>query len=477
MNPSGPDGPPRALIPPGGPVAVPAAVAVGGGTVGGVTIAVCADDLLEVARVLGGPARMLDDALLDVGLVAVRAGLSNDLLSPLTGARVAGDVAGLTVLPGHLRDAATELHLLAGALRVAAATYAGAETTAGMAAKQVEMTKLPFLLLAVQGLSMQQGEGLGSVKDAAVTVGNAEPGLWSGLISVVAVLIGGDQALTGPGFELTVGGLLAGLRAAGWARDDRPITASPVPSRTDRQPPGDLEGLLRESHDVESGGRAEYSVVRVRHVVAPDGSGAWVVQIPGTQTWDPHQPANPSDLAANVALLAGRDARLLGAVESALRAAMGRAGVAPGSQPVMLVGHSQGGMVATRLAARPGFARRYDVRQVVTAGSPVSNMRLPAGVTSFDLEHWADVVPRLDDQAAPRDQRNRVGLLARPAPRPGGETGPTSTHDVSRYADTARDLAGRDSTDPNVLEFYADNDVFLRHDATDEVYEYDLRRE
>jgi pimeloyl-ACP methyl ester carboxylesterase len=77
-------------------------------------------------------------------------------------------------------------------------------------------------------------------------------------------------------------------------------------------------------------------------------------------------------------------------------------------QDVMLVGHSQGGMVATALAADPGFTRHFNVQHVVTAGSPTAQVPdLPAGTSAIHLENRGDVVPLLDGEDNP-DQPHRT---------------------------------------------------------------------
>src|SRR5439155_1315285 len=62
--------------------------------------------------------------------------------------------------------------------------------------------------------------------------------------------------------------------------------------------------------------------------------------------------------------------------------------------PVLLVGHSLGGMEAAALATRhTGFA----ITDVVTAGSPTAQVGgFPDGVRVLSLEHRGDVVPLLD---------------------------------------------------------------------------------
>ena len=76
----------------------------------------------------------------------------------------------------------------------------------------------------------------------------------------------------------------------------------------------------------------------------------------------------------------------------------------------MLTGHSLGGIAAASLAADSGFTSRFHVTSVVTAGSPIARIDVPASVTVLSLEHEQDVVPMLDGR------RNDDGLLGGAAP-------------------------------------------------------------
>ena len=68
-------------------------------------------------------------------------------------------------------------------------------------------------------------------------------------------------------------------------------------------------------------------------------------------------------------------------------------------EPVLLTGHSQGGMQAAALAADPDFD--YHVTDVVTAGAPVATSGIPDHVNVLSLENTGDVVPLLDGEDNP----------------------------------------------------------------------------
>ena len=69
----------------------------------------------------------------------------------------------------------------------------------------------------------------------------------------------------------------------------------------------------------------------------------------------------------------------------------------------MLVGHSEGGIVAVNAARDAARSGRFRITHVVTAGSPVGALAadLPANVQLLALENSADIVPALDDVPNP----------------------------------------------------------------------------
>ena len=119
------------------------------------------------------------------------------------------------------------------------------------------------------------------------------------------------------------------------------------------------------------------------------GNGRWVVQLPGIHSFGPAP--DPQDLpdAAQV-LETGHSA-----YERSVVQALALACVPPGAQ-LMLVGHSQGGIVAAALARDPAVTSRWRVTHVVTAGSPVSRIPVPAGTSLLEVDNDDDLVPDLD---------------------------------------------------------------------------------
>src|SRR5699024_6408725 len=92
-----------------------------------------------------------------------------------------------------------------------------------------------------------------------------------------------------------------------------------------------------------------------------------------------------TDHTTNVETAAGHES----AQHVAVKAAIEEAGVEP-DEDVMLVGYSQGGLVAASLLADEGFRDRVNVTTAFTVGSPVTDFAPPEGVDMLSIEHEQD---------------------------------------------------------------------------------------
>ncbi|HEX7589391.1 MAG TPA: hypothetical protein VF362_00240 [Demequinaceae bacterium] len=140
-------------------------------------------------------------------------------------------------------------------------------------------------------------------------------------------------------------------------------------------------------------GTAHVAIECIEH---PDGTRAWIVEIPGTQSFLPNGGSNPFDFTADLQLMSGQTSDVMIGVAAAMR----DAGI-PAGDPVMLVGHSLGGIGAMALASNGSFASRYNVQAVVTAGSPVARFEPVGGVSVLSLENSTDIVWALDGAPNP----------------------------------------------------------------------------
>jgi hypothetical protein len=123
------------------------------------------------------------------------------------------------------------------------------------------------------------------------------------------------------------------------------------------------------------------------------GNQTAVVYVPGTQTFGFGEGTNPLDMASNIQAMSGSGKA---ASEKAVLLAIRQAGINPADE-VILVGHSQGGMVAGNLAAYPsGFI----AAGLVAFGAPlahIKNLKVPV----MAIEHVNDPVPNLSGKANP----------------------------------------------------------------------------
>ena len=202
-------------------------------------------------------------------------------------------------------------------------------------------------------------------------------------------------------------------------------------------------GLLRRAGAVgQQSGQIE--VIEVDGAERP----AWVVIIPGTQLGGTPEGANPFD-PAGVAEALGYDSA---STAAAIRQALQQAGAAAGDQ-LVAVGYSQGGIHAMNLSRDRAVLAEYDLKFVLTAGSPVGGISPEPGIHSLHLEHEQDWVPGADGLANP-DTRDRVTVtLTNPLDVPPlKDFGLGPGHRLENYTDGAalisasRDTTLRDST-------------------------------
>jgi pimeloyl-ACP methyl ester carboxylesterase/uncharacterized protein YukE len=187
--------------------------------------------------------------------------------------------------------------------------------------------------------------------------------------------------------------------------------------------------------------------IRIVTVNKPGEPPAYIVSIPGTTRWDPDGAANPTDLTGNLELAGGN----MSTAAEAVRLAMEKAGIPPGA-PVMLSGHSQGGMIAAALASDSEFTARFNVTNVVTFGSPVDSAPIPPSIDVLALQHEGDPVPRVDLEDATvgpgpagwalgtsASQDNGATIVTLPNPDIDPGFGNMKYHDASAYVTSVDD--------------------------------------
>lgn len=190
------------------------------------------------------------------------------------------------------------------------------------------------------------------------------------------------------------------LSAMGWAEllgGQRTLTVE----KSDAQimsPPHGAEDLVERIDPLypSAGQNRDVAHVAIERIEHGDGSRAWIVEIPGIQSFLPNGGPNPFDLTTVLQMMTGETSDVMIAVT----AAMEQAQIFPG-EPVMLSGHSLGGIAAMALASNEAFCSHYSVEAVVTAGSPVARFAPIGGPSVLSLENSGDIVWALDGAPNP----------------------------------------------------------------------------
>jgi alpha-beta hydrolase superfamily lysophospholipase len=165
--------------------------------------------------------------------------------------------------------------------------------------------------------------------------------------------------------------------------------------------------------------------IRIERYVDDAGRAHSEVYIAGTHDWGTGTTREPFDLNSNIALVAGIPAASLVGVQSA----MTRAGIKHGER-VTFTGHSQGGMIAARLAE----SGTYRTTGLVVVGSPTGTLSATGGYPALALRHTDDVVPLLGGS----DQGSGFTTIERASTSPIGDV--VGAHKKSGYVQMARDL-------------------------------------
>jgi hypothetical protein len=253
---------------------------------------------------------------------------------------------------------------------------------------------------AVAGLDRQLVLAAGPVVGAAIAI---DPEVLTELPGLTEHLVDG---LGGPLTVIALSELYGG--------PGRPVvTAYPAALSTGQ--PASVRDLLEHLHEVAGlSDRADSpanGTVEVQTIIGPGGAVRHVLYLPGTDDfnapWD--QDADVRDLETDLDAMAGRpDAYQQGILEALDQAGVGK------DEPVLIVGHSLGGMEAAAMLAGQGG---YHVTDVVTAGSPTAQLPgFPSGSHVLSLEQQGDLVPELDGAPNPDSvEQTTVTFDAHPA--------------------------------------------------------------
>lgn len=236
-------------------------------------------------------------------------------------------------------------------------------------------------------------------------------------------------------------------------------------------PMGNYAHAFDVNNQLDSEGLMDKAVIDV--VAVYDDAGNIVgyrVTLPSTMDWMiPMERSTffdhgaPNDLASNLMLVLSPDQQA--AYERMVLQAMADAGIGP-DDPVMLVGFSQGGILAGKLASQDNG---FNIQAVVTAGSPIDAYDIPDGISVLSMQHTNDPIARLDGTPAIHgDNWQTIDV-----PPPDG----FFDHNGVAYVMTA--AATLDNPDPNdaALQaviadqsmFFSDHEVSYRFEGAEEL--------
>jgi hypothetical protein len=329
--------------------------------------------------------------------------LESSILSPGTAIRAEAAVLAATTGPDGILVESTAWEADAVAIRGTVSVFEAADD-----ARHDAFEVLDHLVGRQLGMALAAG-GPALVASLPLTLAVGGDGLVEGLEDLVTdnpVLV--EHLVNGGG------GLLAGLtggllptfttnQAADVLEDLYP-EGDPVVEplhTTSGEQPSSVEDLLDHLSDIaalsQGADSAANGTIEIQTVATADGHVVHIVNLPGTDdlaTLPTTADDDVRDLGTNLDLVAGE----VDDYQQGILQAMAEAGIGA-DEPVLIVGHSQGGMEAVAIAAGDsGFA----VTDVVTAGSPTAQVGgYPTGVNVLSIEQHGDLVPLLDGEPNP----------------------------------------------------------------------------
>lgn len=122
------------------------------------------------------------------------------------------------------------------------------------------------------------------------------------------------------------------------------------------------------------------------------GQKTAVIYLPGTAEWNPIHSNKTFDLSSDLELVAGRSsADSMASVQEVI----GSLDLEPGEN-IILVGYSQGGMIAAELAET-----NLPISGIITLGSPIAENPIPDRIPVIAIEHSNDPVPAISGKTNP----------------------------------------------------------------------------
>ena len=217
---------------------------------------------------------------------------------------------------------------------------------------------------------------------------------------------------------IIAGGLIGLANEVGMLREHR-VSATRVDTMW-RQAPRGLAGLANRLAEIKGEGQ----------IVVERCGNRFVAYLPGTQTWTPIGLDNPIDFTSNVQAMKGPG---LAASERAVQLALAesiKAAGAGATASILLVGHSQGGLIAANIARSDNR-----VKGLVTFGAPISQLAEQIKVPTVAIQHKNDIVPKLGLKANPLVENMVTVERVMPISTPIAAV--LEAHEIENYAKTA----------------------------------------
>ncbi|MBK4348721.1 hypothetical protein [Lacisediminihabitans changchengi] len=310
---------------------------------------------------------------------------------------------------------------------------AGAALPAAVAFSQLPPDRRAELTTSLRGWLLERKGILSDpmfasfVRHSVTSVDDVGAGLFHAVPAVSGIL--GLLGITGvTGSSRTVVGAGRGLGM---------LAETPV--RTDRVASIPLSTAPQGWDDRAARIPRENAQVRIDRYSVGGQPERFEVYVSGTRDFSLGGDTQPWDMTSNLNGIAFGDSGSVRAVEQA----MADAGVTA-ETPVVLTGHSQGGLVAALVAG----SGEYDVRGLYTLGAPAAGVAVPHSVPWVAIEHTGDIVPATSGEWTSSDpvlvRRDISGL---PSATP-DQFFPT--HMLPAYRDTAVVLDG--ATESRVVE-------------------------
>ena len=177
-----------------------------------------------------------------------------------------------------------------------------------------------------------------------------------------------------------------------------------------------------------------FEIIKHEHTKNGETKTSWSVLIRGTQRWDASS-TNIQDQRTNFTSMAKADNDQYRAIVEAMKTMnIGK------NEPVELLGHSQGGIIATQIASTKQLNEKYNFVTLTTFGSPTGTYKIPEHIQTMHFENLSDPVPALDGKPNPINQ-NRTTVYF----NTNNTKISNSTHDQTMYSQMTKNIENSDT--------------------------------